>query len=50
MSNIDAGAKSLEELALEKNLTMRDIAKKAKVSEVQMWRYNNRKRTPSIPI
>lgn len=30
MSNIDAEAKSLEELALEKNLTMRDVAKKAK--------------------
>ena len=37
MSNIDAGAKTLEELALEKNLTMRDIAKKA-------WSFASRSR------
>lgn len=41
---------SLERLALSKDMSLRDLAKKVNVSEVQMWRYANRKRVPPIPI
>lgn len=42
--------KSLELLALQKDLSLRELAQKVHVSEVTMWRYVNRKRTPPIPI
>ena len=40
---------SLDVLCVEKNMSVRDLAKKVKVSEVQMWRYIRRERVPSIP-
>jgi transcriptional regulator with XRE-family HTH domain len=41
---------TLETVALEKGIDIRTLARKAKVSEVTMWRYINRKKVPSIPI
>ncbi len=42
--------KSLELLALQKDLSLRELAQKVHISEVLLWRYVNRKRTPPIPI
>ena len=41
---------TLETVALDKGIDIRTLARKAKVSEVIMWRYINRKKVPSIPI
>ena len=41
---------TLETVALDKGIDIRTLARKAKVSEVTMWRYINRKKVPSIPI
>ena len=42
--------KNLEILALEKKMSIRDLAKLVGVTEVTMWRYVHRSRIPSIPI
>lgn len=46
--NIHRKMQSLDEAGLKKDLTVRDLAKIAKVSEVTMWRYIHRKAIPSI--
>lgn len=46
----DCNSLPLVKALLEKEMTVRDLAGKVKVSEVQMWRYIRGEREPSIPL